>query len=103
MLYAGLWKRGKRLCKLPSGSGHGALLLCHTSNPGAPWLQEHPLGGTGLAAVAERAAARSQGDLGLFVGGDLFGHSLPRCDPWPYLATCATLVAWSAERGAGAA
>ena len=48
--------------------GHGAFLLCHTSNPDAAWLQEHPPEAPTYLRVAELAASRSQGDLGLVVG-----------------------------------
>lgn len=51
-----------------SRPGHGAFLLCHTSNPDAPWLQEHPPEAPAYLRVAELAAARSEGDLGLVVG-----------------------------------
>ena len=48
--------------------GHGAFLLCHTSNPDAAWLQEHPPAAPAYLRVAERAAAHGEGSLGLVVG-----------------------------------
>lgn len=51
-----------------SRPGHGAFLLCHTSNPDASWLQEHPPDAPAYLRVAERAAAHGEGALGLVVG-----------------------------------
>ena len=48
--------------------GRGAFVLCHTSNPDAAWLQEHPPEAPAYLRVADLAARRDQGDLGLVVG-----------------------------------
>lgn len=48
--------------------GHGAFVLCHTSNPDAAWLQEHPPDDPAYLRVAELAAGRDNGNLGLVVG-----------------------------------
>lgn len=46
----------------------GAFVLCHTSNPDAAWLQEHPPDDPAYLRVAELVAARDEGNLGLVVG-----------------------------------
>ena len=48
--------------------GRGAFVLCHTSNPDAAWLQEHPPEAPAYLRVADLAARCDQGDLGLVVG-----------------------------------
>ena len=48
--------------------GRGAFVLCHTSNPDAAWLQEHPPGDPAYLRVAELVAAHDDGNLGLVVG-----------------------------------
>ena len=49
-------------------SGRGAFALCHTSNPDAAWLQEHPPEDPAYLRVAALAAERDRGNLGLVVG-----------------------------------
>ena len=49
--------------------GRGVAVLCHTSNPGSPWLQEHPPAQPVYLRVAEQAAAHDAGNLMLVVGG----------------------------------
>lgn len=49
-------------------SGHGAFVLCHTSNPDAAWLQEEPPENPAYLRVATLAAERDRGNLGLVVG-----------------------------------
>ena len=47
----------------------GVVVLCHTSNPGSPWLQEHAPGDDAVfLRVAARAAREDRGDLMLVVG-----------------------------------
>lgn len=48
--------------------GRGAIVLCHTSNPGSPWLQEFPEAAPVYLRVAERVANEDAGNLGLVVG-----------------------------------
>ena len=48
--------------------GRGAFLLCHTSNPDAGWLQEHPSEAPLYLRVAALAAQRDDANLGLVVG-----------------------------------
>ena len=48
--------------------GRGAFVLCHTSNPDAGWLQEHPPEAPLYLRVAELAARRDERNLGLVVG-----------------------------------
>ena len=48
--------------------GRGAFVLCHTSNPDAAWLQEHPPDDPAYLRVAQLAAERDNGNLGLVVG-----------------------------------
>ena len=48
--------------------GRGAIVLCHTSNPGSPWLQEFPEGAPLYLRVAERVAKEDNGNLALVVG-----------------------------------
>ena len=46
----------------------GVIVLCHTSNPGSPWLQEYPENGPTYLRVAERVAREDRGNLMLVVG-----------------------------------
>ena len=46
----------------------GAIVLCHTSNPGSPWLQEFPEDAPVYLRVAERVAREDRGNLMLVVG-----------------------------------
>lgn len=48
--------------------GRGAIVLCHTSNPGSPWLQEFPEAAPVYLRVAERVAKEDTGNLALVVG-----------------------------------
>ena len=48
--------------------GRGVVVLCHTSNPGSPWLQEYPARAPVFLRVAERVAKEDAGDLMLVVG-----------------------------------
>lgn len=48
--------------------GRGAFVLCHTSNPDAAWLQEHPQDDPAYLRVAALVAQRDRGNLGLVVG-----------------------------------
>ena len=48
--------------------GRGAIVLCHTSNPGSPWLQEYPETAPVYLRVAERVAKEDNGSLALVVG-----------------------------------
>ena len=48
--------------------GRGAIVLCHTSNPGSPWLQEFPEAAPVYLRVAERVAKEDKGNLALVVG-----------------------------------
>ena len=49
-------------------AGRGVIVLCHTSNPGSPWLQEFPEATPVYLRVAERVAKEDRGDLMLVVG-----------------------------------
>ncbi len=46
----------------------GVFVLCHTSNPDSAWLQDHPADDPAYLRVAELAAQRDRGNLGLVVG-----------------------------------
>ena len=46
----------------------GAFVLCHTSNPDAAWLQEHPPQAPVYLRVAELIDQQDRGNLGLVVG-----------------------------------
>ena len=46
----------------------GAIVLCHTSNPGSPWLQDHPETSPTYLRIAERVAREDRGNLMLVVG-----------------------------------
>lgn len=46
----------------------GVIVLCHTSNPGSPWLQEYPESAPVYLRVAERVASEDRGNLMLVVG-----------------------------------
>ena len=48
--------------------GRGAIVLCHTSNAGSPWLQEYPETAPVFLRVAERVAREDTGNLMLVVG-----------------------------------
>lgn len=48
--------------------GRGVIVLCHTSNPGSPWLQEYPGETPVYLRVAEQAQAADAGNLMLVVG-----------------------------------
>ena len=48
--------------------GRGAIVLCHTSNAGSPWLQEYPETAPVFLRVAERVAKEDTGNLMLVVG-----------------------------------
>ena len=48
--------------------GHGALVLCHTSNPDSGWLQDYPPDEPVYLRVADMVAAKDRSNLGLVVG-----------------------------------
>lgn len=48
--------------------GHGAFVLCHTSNPDGVWMQEHPPNDPIYLRVAALVAEHDQDNLGLVVG-----------------------------------
>ncbi|MCY4011460.1 MAG: orotidine-5'-phosphate decarboxylase [Gammaproteobacteria bacterium] len=54
--------------------GRGAIVLCHTSNPGSPWLQEFPEAAPVYLRVAERVAKEDTGNLALVVGATFPGQ-----------------------------
>ena len=49
-------------------AGRGVIVLCHTSNPGSPWLQEFPEATPVYLRVAETVAREDRGNLMLVVG-----------------------------------
>lgn len=51
-----------------SRPGRGAVILCHTSNPDAAWLQDHPPTAPAYLRVAELAVRHDQGNLALVAG-----------------------------------
>ena len=59
------WDAVEPFTSLP---GRGAIVLCHTSNPGSPWLQEFPEAAPVYLRVAERVAKEDKGNLALVVG-----------------------------------
>ena len=48
--------------------GRGVVVLCNTSNPTSPWLQQHPPQDPAYLRVAEQAALADKGNLGLVAG-----------------------------------
>lgn len=59
------WDAVEPFARVP---GRGAIVLCHTSNPGSPWLQEFPEAAPVYLRVAERVAKEDTGNLALVVG-----------------------------------
>ena len=59
------WDAVEPFARVPE---RGAIVLCHTSNPGSPWLQEFPEAAPLYLRVAERVAKEDAGNLALVVG-----------------------------------
>lgn len=68
--------------------GRGVVVLCLTSNPDSPWLQDHPAGDPAYLRVADMAAKNDRGNLLLVVGAtfpEQLGKVRDRAPALPFL------------------